>query len=464
MKKLIISFSAALISMYASAQFQVGHMTKTFIDPAHGNRPIDTEIYYPAVSTGNNTTAAAGEYPVIVFGHGFVMAWDAYTNLWEEFVPRGYIMVFPRTEGNAFSTNHQNFGWDLQFLVTELQNEGALASSLLFNKVAPETALMGHSMGGGAAFLAADSLCANGNTNLKTLIGLAPAESSTNGVSSIASAANVTVPALILSGVQDGVTPPNDHHIPMYSALASTCKTILNLIGGAHCYFANSNFACDFGESTSSTGISISRTQQHAITFDFVNLWLDYTLKNKCNGFSIFQDSLATSNRITSNQVCNIVIPTIDLTLAQTTTTLTSNQNGADTYQWINCANNSIIPGAQNQSYSPTLNGSYAVIITTSGCKDTSNCVNFTGSLGLTDLAFSSIQLFPNPTTNSFSIQIADNQSYHLRITDLNGKAIFQQAYVSNGTVITTNDLAPGSYFITFSGEKQTITKRLIKE
>src|SRR5690606_14145278 len=173
------------------------------------------------------------------------------------------------------STDHQEFGWDLQFLVTELQNEGALVSSDIYDAVATETALMGHSMGGGAAFLAADSLCANGNLNLKTLVGLAPAESSTNGVSSIASAANVTVPSLILSGVQDGVTPPNDHHIPMYNALASTCKTILNVIGGAHCYFANTNTACDFGELTSSTGISISRAEQHDVTFDFVNLWLD---------------------------------------------------------------------------------------------------------------------------------------------------------------------------------------------
>ncbi|NCP46393.1 MAG: hypothetical protein GW818_08245, partial [Flavobacteriales bacterium] len=47
--------------------------------------------------------------------------------------------------------------------------------------------------------------------------------------------------------------------------------------------FAEPNFNCDFGEGTSSTGISITRGDQHAVTFDFVNPWLDYTLKGDCD-------------------------------------------------------------------------------------------------------------------------------------------------------------------------------------
>jgi predicted dienelactone hydrolase len=305
MKKYLFICSFFLNLVGFSQNHPIGHTTIDFQDPERGNRQIETEIYYPATAAGNDTPALNGDFPVIVFGHGFVMAWSAYENLWAEFVPRGYIMAFPRTEGNAFSTDHQEFGWDLEFLVTAMQQEGNDQNSILYDVVAPETALMGHSMGGGAAFLAADSLCNNGNQNLKTLIGLAPAESNSNGVSSIASATEVTVPSFILSGVQDGVTPPVDHHIPMYDNLASDCKTILHITGGAHCYFANSNFNCDFGEGTSSTGISITRQEQHDITFDFVNLWLDYTLKANCNDFAIFNDSLNTTPRATYDQVCS---------------------------------------------------------------------------------------------------------------------------------------------------------------
>lgn len=303
--KTILLFLSIFTFLVVKSQHQVGHYTITFQDPERGNRNIETEIYYPAVTAGNNTQVAAGEFPVIVFGHGFVMAWSAYQNLWDEFVPRGYIMVFPRTEGSIFGTDHQEFGWDLEYLVTQMQAEGLNASSPVFNAVDANTALMGHSMGGGASFLAADSLCTSGNTNLKTLVGLAPAESSTNGVSSINSALSVTVPSVILSGSQDGVTPPVDHHIPMYDNLASDCKTFINVLGGAHCYFANTNTACDFGEGTSSSGIAISRTEQHQVTFDFLNLWFDYTLKSDCEDFGTFQDSLNNSNRITYNQSCN---------------------------------------------------------------------------------------------------------------------------------------------------------------
>ena len=464
MQKLLITLTAVTVIFKLSAQHQIGHYTKTFVDPARGNRNIQTEIYYPAVSAGNNTAAVQEEFPVVVFGHGFVMAWDAYTNIWEELVPKGYILVFPRTEGNILSTNHQEFGFDLQFLVNEIQNEGNLSSSILYQVVHPNTALMGHSMGGGAAFLAADSLCENNNANLKTLVGLAPAESSTNGVSSIASAANVTVPSLILSGVQDGVTPPSEHHIPMYNALASSCKTILNVIGGGHCYFANSNFNCDFGESTSSSGISISRAQQQDVFNDFVGSWLDFTLKSNCASFDIFQDSVSSSSRVTYSQQCNYSTPIINVTLSQTSTTITSLEStvGA-TYQWINCFDNSEILGATNQSYSPTMNGNYAVIITVNGCSSTSDCVAFTTTnLGVNDEALLNLSLSPNPTKDMLQVVFLSAESMTYTIIDSQGKYI-KASTINSGENISMNELTNGVYFIKFDSEYTTITKRIIK-
>ena len=311
---LTIGFFLIFIQNLQAQNYQIGHTTITFNDPTRTGgfgsgggpgRQIQTEIYYPANVAGVDVNPASGQFPVIVFGHGFVMTWSAYQNIWEHLVPQGYIIAFPRTEGSIFGTNHQQFGWDLQLLVTAIQQKGNDTNSILFGAVASETALMGHSMGGGAAFLAADSLSINGNINLKTLVGLAPAESSTNGVSSISSAANITVPAVVFSGIQDGVTPPNQHHIPMYDALASNCKTRINIVGGAHCYFANTNTNCDFGESTSSSGISISRIEQQSVMNDFLDHWLAYTLKGSCNDFYTFNDSLNNSNRINFQQACN---------------------------------------------------------------------------------------------------------------------------------------------------------------
>lgn len=48
------------------------------------------------------------------------------------------------------------------------------------------------------------------------------------------------------------------------------------------------------------------------------------------------------------------------------------------TYQWINCATGSNIPGANAQSFSPASAGNYAVLVTNAqGCQSQSDCVNF---------------------------------------------------------------------------------------
>ena len=287
-------FFIAFVCTMAFGQYQVGHTTITFNDPSRTGgfgsgggtgRQIQTEIYYPAAAAGDNVAASIGTFPVIVFGHGFAMSWDAYTNIWEHFVPMGYIMAFPRTEGSLVpSPSHSDFGLDLALVEQLIQGQNTTSSSILYQHVSANAAIMGHSMGGGATILAAQN-----NTYIKTIVGLAPAETSPSAISA---APNVTVPAVIYSGSSDGVTPPADHHVPNYNGLASVCKTFVSIIGGAHCYFANSNFNCDFGEATSSSGISITREQQQTTTFASLDLWLDYILKGNASSFNAFLNEL----------------------------------------------------------------------------------------------------------------------------------------------------------------------------
>ena len=112
--------------------FAIGHSTINFIDSSRGNRSIATEIYYPADEAGDNvslTIASMQTFPVLTFGHGFVMTWDAYQNIWEAMVPRGYIMAFPKTEG-GISPSHIEFGKDLAFVSTQVFNLGMLQSTI----------------------------------------------------------------------------------------------------------------------------------------------------------------------------------------------------------------------------------------------------------------------------------------------------------------------------------------------
>ncbi len=448
----LLLFGLMFVASEMFAQHQIGHTQITFQDANRGNRDIQTEIYYPASAGGDDVAIENGSYPVVVFGHGFVMSWDAYENLWEEFVPRGYVMVFPRTEGSIIGTDHQKFGWDLQFLVTEMQNEGTDPNSLFYQSVAQETALMGHSMGGGAAFLAADSLVSNGNINLKTLIGLAPAESSSNGVSSINSSLSVTVPSLVLSGSQDGVTPPDEHHIPMFDSLASSCKTFVNVLGGAHCYFANSNFSCDFGEGTSSSGISITREDQHEVTFDFVNLWLDYTLKGDCNAFSVFNDSLETSTRVNYTQVCALnPVPTISFNAG----ILTSSTNGVS-YQWY--LGGTPLPNSNMQTISVTQDGDYTVeVFYGNGCPETSLPFSVV-TTRVVENGNNDFKVFPNPSTGRINIQGVDLEKTNIQLFSVVGKSILNYSVEENQT-INLSFLPEGIYFLKLD---ETITRIII--
>ena len=443
---IIVISGLLLISTKTFAQYQIGHTTITFQDPTRGNRAIQTEIYYPATTTGTNAPAVQDSFPVIIFGHGFVMAWDAYQNLWEEFIPRGYIMAFPRTEGNMFSTDHQQFGWDLQFLVVRMQTEGATMGSILYGVIAPETALMGHSMGGGAAFLAADSLSTNGNTNLKTLIGFAPAESTTNGVSSINSALSVTVPSVVLSGSNDGVAPAVDHASPMYNNLASNCKTFINILGGGHCYYANTNFNCDFGESTSSTGISISRLEQQDITYDFVNTWLDYTLKGDCNAFSIFNDSLSLSARVTYNQTCvPNPIPTINYTTGQ----LVSSVVGLS-YIWY--LNGAPIANSNQISITPTQTGNYTVeVFFQDGCSEISAPYSFIATR-INEQSITKFSVYPNPSKNKITINgVTESVIKELHIYNPIGMEVSNYSIENNG--IDVSGWSKGLYLIKINNQ-----------
>ena len=124
MKKLILTlFLGIYILSDLSAQFQIGSRQITFTDPSRSNRSIAAEIRYPAQVAGSNAAVASGQFPIIVFGHGFVMTFSAYDVVWQALVPSGYIVVLPTTEA-SLSPSHSNFGQDIAFLVNAMKAEG----------------------------------------------------------------------------------------------------------------------------------------------------------------------------------------------------------------------------------------------------------------------------------------------------------------------------------------------------
>lgn len=392
MKKTTLLSFILLFSLEIFAQ-GIGRLSINFRDPGRtggfsisgaasfpsgaSGRNIGTEIYYPATSTGANRPIVPGDYPVIVFGHGFAMSWDAYQNIWENLVPRGYIVAFPRTEGGLLpAPSHPNFGADLRIVETLLQQMGITSGNILFGNVSPNGAIMGHSMGGGATFLAAAN---NTSPTLKTVVGLAPAETNP---SAIAAAGNVSVDVLVLSGSSDGVTPPAEHHIPIYNAVNNDCKYFVSLTGGGHCRFANSNFNCEFGETTTGGAGALSRTQVHTFTNEILNRWLDFKLKGVCTAWTDFNNYISNTANLVPTSVCgHDVIPSVSITPVGTSNiclgsslSITGTSNPNYTYQWFDYSG--AIVNATNTTYDASIAGDYFLQATSAfNCSTNSNTV-----------------------------------------------------------------------------------------
>jgi Secretion system C-terminal sorting domain len=305
MKHLFTLLLLVILTVTKAQTYQTGHISFAANDAERNNRNVTAEVYYPANTAGDNVPLADGQFPIIVFGHGFLMQYSVYNNLWEPLTQNGYVCAFLTTEG-GIAPNHSNFGLDFVFIKNTIQADAANnANSPFYQKIAATSAYMGHSMGGGSGVLAAQT-----DGNVTTYIGLAPA---VTNPSSVDAAAEVSVPALIFSGSADAVTPAQTSHTPIYEGLTSNCKVFVSITGGSHCYFANTGSVCELGEGGGS--FTVSRTQQQTITNNLLLPWVNYWLKNDAQALSTLNQQLATETGITflSNcaQITNVNTSTI---------------------------------------------------------------------------------------------------------------------------------------------------------
>ncbi len=310
MKKNLIIIFVALLSNLFSQTFPIGRMSINFKDalrtggysigggiqmPGTG-RDVGAEVYYPATVAGTNVALASGQFPVVIFGHGFVMTYDNYDNIYNDLASKGYIVALPRTEG-SFSPNHLDFGKDLSFLSSEVLNLNSTASPsivTLFNtKVIQKSALGGHSMGGGCSFIGAQN-----NNTITCLFNMAAATSNTAGISSLAGASLVTVPTLVFSGQKDCVADTivqNSH----YGSLASSKKFHVIIKDVTHCDFGNgASFNCTFGQNTSGCGNTISNSTAFTRYMNYLLPFLNNQLKSDCSEGQRFMDSINANSTV----------------------------------------------------------------------------------------------------------------------------------------------------------------------
>lgn len=179
-----------------------------------------------------------------------------------------------------------------------------------------------------------------------------------------------------------------------------------------------------------------------------------------------YTDIIPNAAGCDSTITINLTVVDVNINVTNNDPLLTAGAVGA-TYQWIDCDNgNAPIAGATSQSFAPTVNGDYAVIVTVNGCADTSACETV-NSVGLNQFELNhTIVVSPNPTSGAIHVNLGkayDNVA--IRILDAVGREVSAQSYKSTAAADLTIDGNAGYYFVEVSidGVRSAVIK-LVKQ
>ena len=187
----------------------------------------DVMVFYPLTLSFDRPNGA------IAFSPGFRAAAENYEWWGPTLASLGYNVFI-------FNTNEPTDGLAaradaLVALVDFIKAENANPDSPVTNKIdVDKIALMGHSMGGGAALAAADRL----GDEVGAVIPLA-AYCCEPGGSFEGDFSSLTAAALVIASAEDTVAPPAEHARMLYDLLGSENKVYMEFAAGDHMFPAN---------------------------------------------------------------------------------------------------------------------------------------------------------------------------------------------------------------------------------
>ena len=177
-----------------------------------------------------------------------------------------------------------------------------------------------------------------------------------------------------------------------------------------------------------------------------------------------YHDTIPNFAGYDSAMVINLTIHHVNTAVVSAGFSLQAAYTGAK-YQWVDCrANYSSFAGETNQSFTPGLPGTYAVIMNDLGCVDTSECVTFVPTRLPDDKSVQVISLYPNPTSGSFSIDLGrDYSEAMLTITRFDGQVIRKESIKNSREIEMEIEEPAGIYLVKVLIEGRETIFRVVK-
>jgi hypothetical protein len=222
--------------------------------------------------------------------------------------------------------------------------------------------------------------------------------------------------------------------------------------------FQSINTGCD---STVVTEITILQPTQSTLNETACG---SYTLNGQTfNATGIYTQNLLNSAGCDSTITLVLTIVDLTATVTQNGENLSANESNAS-YQWLNCSLGfTPINGATDQNFTATSNGSYAVVITTDFCSDTSDCMTVEGLK--VDEHEMDIHIYPNPFEASLHISsMALTSDCSVQVTDETGRSVPFSITWNNATELElVIPGKPGVYLVALSGNGKSRVIRAMK-
>ena len=175
----------------------------------------------------------------------------------------------------------------------------------------------------------------------------------------------------------------------------------------------------------------------------------------------IFTDSLGCAITQTVLQISN---PTINAVINQTNP-LKTDIGFASSFVWIDCSTNSIVSGANEYYFYPTNAGSFAIVIDSLGCTDTSQCVYVDPSLYKKSSKGIVEEAYPSIIQQDYSIQFYQEETnISIDIFTVQGQLVWKAYFAkANGVNLNLNSLAEGYYMVRVETSRGTETLKAMR-
>jgi len=252
----------------------------------------DSRLYYPDSSGAFPPSSVP--CPIVVLGHGFQMGIDRYYSYAEHLASWGYVTVLPTFSNPIWTPEHYTRARCMVDAALYAAELGQIPGDPFYGNLdAASWGFTGHSMGGGCAFLAADTF--DLEDTLQVVVSFCSPQT-TPPVES----ADLEVPKLVLAGSVDNIAPWEEVREAMW-ADAPAPGAFAVIAGANHGYCMDYSYWWENGGTA-----TITREEQQAVIRTYLTAYMERYLHGDASPWNwqfCYGDSILLSPAMDSVEV-----------------------------------------------------------------------------------------------------------------------------------------------------------------